>query len=118
MIVKIFAQNNCQIYLALGIEFLSRQIYTGIMENEDLINVNEWVTADQAVARLSEQGVAVDIAQLYQRAAPTTRRRRVAITSREVFGRLVLFAKDVDAYGETLRQKRKAKQSKARTAHI
>ena len=88
------------------------------MENENLINVNDWVTADEAVTRLSERGVAVDIAQLYQRAAPTARRRRVAITSREIFGRLVLLVRDVDAYGETLRQKRKAKQSKARTAQV
>lgn len=85
------------------------------MENEDLINLNDWLTAEQAVERLSTNGIPVDIAQLYQRAAAAaTRRKRISITSRVAFGRIVLLKSDVDRYGEALRLKRSTRSSKER----
>lgn len=84
------------------------------MENEDLIKLSDWLTAEQAVERLSTNGIPVDIAQLYQRAATTTRRKRISITSREAFGRIILLKSDVDRYGEALREKRSARSSKER----
>ena len=74
---------------------------------KDLIDLNDWLTVEQAAQRLASNGVKVGVPQLYQRAAgEKAGRRRIVITSREIVGRLCLLKADVDQYGHYLLQKR------------
>ena len=84
------------------------------METEDVINLSEWETADDAVTRLASAGIQVSLPQLYQRgAASALPRKRIAITSRLIFGRVVLLRADVDRYGAALLAKRIKKSERS-----
>lgn len=86
------------------------------MEQTDLLNPKDWLTVKEAVGHLSDKGITVNVAQLYQRAASNSRRKRVSIKSLEVFGTVILLKSDVESYGLALKNKRSAKQRKRSAA--
>lgn len=98
-------------------DFTGGDILNGMKIKPDLVDLNDWLTVDEAATLLGTLNVTVSPTQLYHQAdlataAGPARRKQSRIQARLIKNKLCLFQADVARYGEALKRKREAKKEK------